>query len=80
MSQLKTARKVSIRTNAIFYAGAGCMHFIQPAFYVRIVPPYLPWHSQLVAISGVLEILGGSEKEMERGGLKSARAQMQPTE
>ena len=35
------------------------MHFIIPATYMRIVPPYLPWHSRLVAISGVFEILGG---------------------
>src|SRR5262249_13990501 len=27
----------------------------QRRFYLRLMPPYLPWHRQLVAISGVVE-------------------------
>ena len=38
---------------------AGVNHFIDPDFYVGIMPPYLPWHSALVAISGVAEIALG---------------------
>jgi uncharacterized membrane protein len=60
MRRLSTFRTVSIGINGIFYVGAGCLHFIRPAMYIRIVPPYLPWHSQLVAVSGVFEILGGA--------------------
>jgi uncharacterized membrane protein len=43
---------------ALFVA-AGVNHFANPAFYVRIMPPYLPWHYELVLISGAFEILGG---------------------
>lgn len=38
---------------------AGVNHFVNPEFYVRIMPPYLPWHYELVLLSGVFEILGG---------------------
>ena len=43
---------------ALFVA-AGLNHFRNPAFYVGIMPPYLPWHLELVYISGVAEILLG---------------------
>lgn len=39
--------------------GAGVMHFANPAFFMRIMPPYLPLHSELVMVSGVCEILLG---------------------
>lgn len=35
------------------------MHFLRPEMYVRIMPPYLPLHLELVLLSGALEILGG---------------------
>jgi uncharacterized membrane protein len=38
---------------------AGSLHFVIPRTYEQIVPPYLPAHRELVAISGVFEILGG---------------------
>lgn len=38
---------------------AGIMHFVKPKMFVRIVPPYIPKHSIMVMISGVLEILLG---------------------
>jgi uncharacterized membrane protein len=38
---------------------AGLNHFRVPAFYVAIMPPYLPWHLELVYISGVCEVLLG---------------------
>lgn len=43
----------------IFFIGAGANHFLNTAFYVRIMPPYLPWHLELVYLSGVLEALLG---------------------
>lgn len=39
---------------------AGLNHFANPGFYVGIMPPYLPWHRELVAISGVAEIALGA--------------------
>ena len=35
----------------------GISHFTNPDFFVAIMPPYLPWHLEIVYISGVLEIL-----------------------
>ena len=34
---------------------AGANHFINTGFYVSIMPPYLPWHLELVYLSGVAE-------------------------
>jgi uncharacterized membrane protein len=39
--------------------GAGVNHFVSAEFYRSIMPPYFPWHSELIAISGVAEVLGG---------------------
>ena len=54
---------MSGRTARLLLAGifafAGVMHFIISASYVGIMPPWLPWHRELVYLSGVLEIAGG---------------------
>lgn len=44
--------------SAIFVI-AGISHFINAALYVTAMPPYLPWHLELVYISGVAEIVLG---------------------
>ncbi len=41
------------------YIAAGINHFINPRFYLRIMPPYLPQHELLVALSGVAEFVLG---------------------
>ena len=38
---------------------AGLLHFIKPAFYIKIMPEYIPWHKTMVYLSGVAEIAGG---------------------
>lgn len=43
-----------------FYIGAGVMHFVRPDFYVKIMPPYIPLHVELVYLSGVIEIALGA--------------------
>ena len=42
-----------------FFVFAGVMHFVKPDWYVRIMPPWLPRHRELVYASGVAEIAGG---------------------
>jgi uncharacterized membrane protein len=42
-----------------FFVLADAMHFVQPRTYVRIVPPYVPRHRELVYASGVAEAIGG---------------------
>jgi uncharacterized membrane protein len=41
------------------YILAGLNHFRDPQFYLRMMPPYLPAHSLLVAASGVAEVILG---------------------
>ena len=43
----------------IFMVGSGVNHFLNPEFYLRMMPPYLPWHRELVYLSGVFEIVLG---------------------
>src|SRR5688500_18893965 len=44
----------------VFMIFAGIMHFVRPDFYVRIMPPILPFKEAAVAISGIAEILLGA--------------------
>ncbi len=53
------ARKFSILMIGVLFVLAGVNHFVQPAFYTRIMPPYLPAHLTLVYVSGFFEILAG---------------------
>ena len=56
---MTTVKAVLLYVFALFFVGAGVMHFIKPAFYLRIMPPFLPWHLALVYISGLCEIALG---------------------
>ena len=56
MRIFKSLTKVAF---AILFVAAGLNHFIAPAFYVSIMPTYLPWHYALVIISGVAEVVLG---------------------
>ena len=44
---------------AFLYVLAGVMHFVRPEMYMKIMPPYLPWHGPLVLLSGVADIVRG---------------------
>jgi uncharacterized membrane protein len=44
----------------LLFVLAGANHFRVPEFYVRIMPPYLPWPWELVAVSGVCEMVLGA--------------------
>ena len=43
----------------VAFTWVGIQHFTDPEPFVGIMPPYLPWHLELVYLSGVFEILGG---------------------
>ena len=43
---------------ALFVAG-GVGHFVATDVYIRIMPPYLPYHRALVLLSGVVEVVLG---------------------
>lgn len=51
---------------ALSFVVAGVNHFVNPDFYVDIMPPYLPWHLELVWLSGALEVAGGVAVLVER--------------
>lgn len=42
-----------------FFILAGTYHFLRPAPFIAMVPPWLPSPATLVAISGIAEIAGG---------------------
>ena len=44
---------------AFFYIYVGSRHFIEPEWFVQIMPPFLPYPFQLVYLSGFFEILFG---------------------
>ena len=44
---------------AALFIVAGALHFAAPGFYLRIMPPYLPWPLALVLVSGVCEVALG---------------------
>lgn len=40
----------------VLFVVAGILHFVAPGFYLKIMPPYLPLHRELVFASGVAEV------------------------
>ncbi|CAF1333845.1 unnamed protein product [Adineta ricciae] len=44
---------------ALIYVIAGTLHFIKPNFYLPIMPRYLPYHLELIYLSGLAEIICG---------------------
>ena len=53
---------------AAFFVLAGLNHFRNDAFYVKMMPPYLPWHLFLVYLSGFFEIAFGVLLAIPRQG------------
>jgi uncharacterized membrane protein len=52
-------KRILLWIMSVFYVFAGVMHFVNPGFYMPMMPPYLPWHLELVYLSGVAEIVLG---------------------
>ena len=44
---------------SLSYVGVGISHFIKPSFFLTIMPPYLPFHLELVYLSGFFEVALG---------------------
>lgn len=42
----------------LWFMGGGIAHFTSTDFFVAIMPPYIGYHTEIVYVSGVLEILG----------------------
>tara|TARA_B110001454_G_scaffold7762_1_gene7427 strand:- start:1013 stop:1393 length:381 start_codon:yes stop_codon:yes gene_type:complete len=55
----KLQKSILIIISSIFYTIVGIKHFIESDYFLSIIPPYLPFHIELVYISGFFEILFG---------------------
>lgn len=45
---------------AFAYIWVGIQHFVNAPFFLNIMPPYLPFHLELVYLSGLFEIVLGA--------------------
>ena len=52
-------RNLNLLGLSVFFIYFGVDHFINPDFYLSIMPPSFPMHLEAVYISGLFEILGG---------------------
>ncbi|MGA0559106.1 DoxX family protein [Larkinella sp. VNQ87] len=50
---------LSLYSIAALYAGSGLLHFFYPEPYLRIMPPYIPYHRLMVILSGIAELALG---------------------
>lgn len=58
MKHVLTAKNLGLAVIFLWFMLGGIAHFTHPEFFVAIMPPAVPWHLEIVYISGVFEILG----------------------
>lgn len=56
---MERIKLLSIYIMGVSYIAVGITHFVNPDFFLAIMPPFLPFHLELVYISGFIEILLG---------------------
>jgi uncharacterized membrane protein len=44
---------------ATLFIGAGVFHLVEPAFFLPIMPPWIPWPISCIVVSGGFELMGG---------------------
>lgn len=52
-------RAFSVIALAGLFVTAGCFHFLKSAFYLKMMPTYLPFPFELIYITGAWELIGG---------------------
>ncbi|WP_435355172.1 DoxX family protein [Emticicia sp. SJ17W-69] len=50
---------IALYIMSAFFIYAGISHFTKKHFFVKAMPPYIPYHEAMVALSGIAEILLG---------------------
>ena len=50
---------ITIYLMSLFYISIGIKHFINTDWFMKIMPPYLPYHKALIYLSGAFEIIFG---------------------
>ena len=53
-----TLKNLGLAIVFLWFMGGGIAHFTSTDFFVAIMPPYIGFHTEIVYISGVFEILG----------------------
>lgn len=56
---MKLLKRISLYSMACLFVFAGANHFLNPNFYLKMMPPYFPEPSLLVILSGLAEIIFG---------------------
>ena len=56
---MKTIHAILKAVFGLFFVAAGVNHFLATGFYLRMMPAYVPWHVELVYLSGHAEIALG---------------------
>ncbi len=51
--------KIALYIMAAFFVFAGTSHFTQKRFFMKAMPPYIPYHEAMVILSGIAEIILG---------------------
>ena len=59
-SLLNTGQRAALLLLSLFYAGAGLAHFVFLPGFVSITPSFVPEPTFIIAVTGVLEILGAA--------------------
>lgn len=50
---------ITIYLMSLFYISTGIKHFTNVDWFMKIMPPYLPYHKELIYLSGAFEIILG---------------------
>jgi uncharacterized membrane protein len=56
---MKYVKKATIYLMTFFYVKVGTDHFINPDYFISIMPPYFPWKLEAIYISGFFEVIFG---------------------
>ncbi len=57
---MSTVESIGLYLASAIYIFAGIMHFINERFYLKAMPPYIPYHKAMVQLSGMAEIVLGA--------------------
>ena len=52
-------KQITIYLMSLFYIFGGIKHFTNVGWYMKIMAPYIPYHKELVYLSGAFEIILG---------------------
>jgi uncharacterized membrane protein len=50
-------QKLKIYVLALILFVAGIVHLIQPSVFLPAMPPYIPWHLEMIYFTGVVELV-----------------------